>query len=548
MHFFKGWLEKGSIFTTSLAFVFSIPIFAVIWLALTPSEAIWAHLMATVLPGYVLNTLLLMLGVGLGVLVLGISTAWLVTTYRFPAHRFFAGALFLPLAMPAYIMATIYLELLEFSGPVQTFLRSLFGWQSLRDYWFPSIATLGGAIIVLSFALYPYVYLLARASFLEISPRTIEASRLLGKGAWESFFRITLPLARPAIVVGLILAWMETLGDFGTVQIFAVNTFTRGIYSVWLGMYNPSGAAQLACTVLIFVLILIVLERLSRGQQRYYQGEACTQCKAKIPLPAPWALLACLTCSVPIFFGFLLPVSVLLVWVFETYETTWTARFLSDASNSLMLASISAGLSVVLALLVAYGGRLRPTGLVRVTTRIAMMGYAIPGPIIALGVLIPFAAFDNAVDGFMRKAYGISSGLLLSGTTVAVIFAYLVRFQALSFGTIEAGLTKITQEVEEASRTLGHGALATLQRIHVPLLRKSILTATILVFVDVMKELPATLMLQPFNFSTLATRVYEYASDERFHESALWALAITSAGILPVILLSQSLQSWRNSD
>lgn len=543
MRVFKNWLESWSVFTISLASIFSIPIFAVVWLAFTPSEDIWAHLLTTVLPGYVLNTLLLMFGVGAGVLVLGISTAWLVTTYRFPGHRFFGGALFLPLAMPAYIVATVYLELLEFSGPVQTFLRSIFGWQNLRDYWFPSIASLEGAILVMSLVLYPYVYLLAQASFLEISPSATEASRLLGKGTWKSFFRITLPLARPAIVVGLILAWMEAIGDFGTVQIFAVNTFTRGIYSVWLGMYNPSGAAQLATTVLIFVLILIFLERLSRGQQRYYQGGTPGQRKAKIPLSPQWAVLAFLTCATPLFFGFLLPVGVLLMWLFETHETLLTERFIQDASNSLMLAGIASVLSVGFALLVAYGGRLRPTRWVRLSTRIAMMGYAIPGPIIALGVLIPFAALDNAVDGFMRQTYGISTGLLLSGTTVAVIFAYLVRFQALSFGTIEAGLTKITHEVEEASRILGHGTLSTLKRIHVPLLRKSVLTAGILVFVDVMKELPATLMLQPFNFSTLATRVYEYASDERFHESALWALAITAAGILPVLLLSQSLKA-----
>lgn len=537
----KNWLDSWSVFTISLALIFSIPIFAVVGLALTPNEDIWAHLVATVLPGYVVNTLLLMLGVGIGVLVIGISTAWVVTMYRFPGHRFFDWALFLPLSMPAYIVATVYLQLLEFSGPIQTFLRYIFGWRSIHDYWFPDIASLEGAIVMLALVLYPYVYLLAKASFLEVSQDIMETSRLLGKGAWKSFFRITLPLARPAIVVGLILAMMETIGDFGTVQILAVSTFTTGIYSVWLGMYNAPGAAQLATTLLIFVIILIFLERLSRGQQQYYQSESSDKNKKKVQLPAGWAILAFLTCSLPILFGFLLPFSLLIVWVFQTYETTLTNRFIGDAGNSIMLAGMASGLSVVLALLIAYGARLRPTRVVRVTTRIATMGYAIPGPIVALGVLLPFAGLDNAFDRFMRETYGISTGLILSGTIFAIIFAYLVRFQALSFGTIEAGLTKITREVEEASRTLGHGTFSTLKKIHIPLLRKSVLTAAILVFVDVMKELPATLILQPFNFSTLATRVYEYASDERFRESALWAVTITATGIVPVIILSKGI-------
>ena len=539
--FIKKGVDSWSVFTVSLALIFSIPIFAVIGLAFTPSDEVWSHLSTTVLPRYARNTFLLMLGVGAGVLVIGISTAWLVTMYRFPGQRVFEWALFLPLAMPAYVIATVYVQILEFAGPVQSFLRLLFGWQSAQDYWFPHIVSLEGAIAMLVLVLYPYVYLLARASFLDLSMNMMEVGQLLGKGAWKNFWQVALPLSRPAIVVGLILALMETIGDFGTVQIFAVSTFTTGIYSVWLGMYNAPGAAQLATTLLVFVAILVFLERLSRRRKRYHHNKQNGMDKKKPRLSGGHALMAFLCCFLPILFGFLIPFLLLLKWVFETYEQTLTHRFINDASNSVMLAGIAAVLSVLLALLTAYGVRLRPTKLVRITTRIATLGYAVPGPIIALGVLLPFAGLDNAVDRFMRDVFDFSTGLILSGTIVAVVFAYLVRFLALSFGTLEAGLTKITKNLEEVSKTLGQGTFATLRRVHFPLLQGSALTAAILVFVDVMKELPLTLMLQPFNFSTLATRIYEYASDERLHESSLWSVTIVMVGILPVIILSRGI-------
>ena len=543
--FVNKYLDRWSVFTVLLALIFSIPIFAVIGLAFTPSDEVWSHLSTTVLPRYVRNTLLLMLGVGAGVLVIGISTAWLVTMYRFPGQRVFEWALFLPLAMPAYVIATVYVQLLEFAGPVQSFLRYLFGWQSTKDYWFPHIVSLEGAITMMVLVLYPYVYLLARASFLELSTNVMEVGQLLGKGAWKNFWQVALPLSRPAIVVGLILALMETIGDFGTVKIFAVSTFTTGIYTVWLGMYNAPGAAQLATTLLVFVAILIFLERLSRRHKRYHHSDQNRMERKNPQLSGGSAVMAFTCCFLPILFGFLIPFLLLIKWVFETYEQTLTHRFINDASNSVMLASIAAGLSVLLALLTAYGLRLHPTRLLRITTRIATLGYAVPGPIIALGVLFPFAGLDNAVDRFMRDTFGISTGLILSGTIFAVVFSYLVRFLALSFGTLEAGLTKITKNLEEVSRTLGQGTLSTLRRVHFPLLQGSVLTAAILVFVDVMKELPLTLMLQPFNFSTLATRIYEYASDERLHECSLWSVTIVIVGILPVVILSRGIAKSR---
>lgn len=542
---FKNCFDGWSVFTVLLALIFSIPIFAVIGLAFTPSDEVWSHLSSTVLPRYVRNTLLLMLGVGVGVVVIGTSTAWVVTMYRFPGQRVFEWALFLPLAMPAYVIATVYVQLLEFAGPIQSFLRMIFGWQSTRDYWFPQIVSLEGAITMMILVLYPYVYLLARASFLELSTNVMEVGQILGKGAWKNFWQVALPLSRPAIVVGLILALMETISDFGTVKIFAVSTFTTGIYTVWLGMYNAPGAAQLATTLLVFVSILIFLERLSRHRKRYHPSHQNRMERKKLQLHGKRALLAFLCCFIPILFGFLIPFLLLIKWVFETYQETFTHRFINDASNSVLLAGIAAGLSVLLALLTAYGLRLRPTKLLRITTRIATLGYAVPGPIIALGVLLPFAGLDNAVDRLMRETFGVSTGLILSGTIFAVIFAYLVRFLALSFGTLEAGLTKITKNFEEVSRTLGQGTLSTLRRVHFPLLHGSLLTAAILVFVDVMKELPLTLMLQPFNFSTLATRIYEYASEERLNECSLWSVAIVLVGIVPVVILSRGIAKSR---
>ena len=543
---FKNCFDGWSVFTVLLALIFSIPIFAVIGLAFIPSDEVWSHLSSTVLPRYVRNTILLMLGVGAGVVVIGTSTAWVVTMYRFPGQRVFEWALFLPLAMPAYVIATVYVQLLEFAGPIQSFLRMIFGWQSTRDYWFPQIVSMEGAITMMILVLYPYVYLLARASFLELSTNVMEVGQILGKGAWKNFWQVALPLSRPAIVVGLILALMETISDFGTVKIFAVSTFTTGIYTVWLGMYNAPGAAQLATTLLVFVSILIFLERLSRHRKRYHPSDQNRMERKKTQLSGKRALLAFLCCLLPILFGFLIPFILLIKWVFETYEETFTHRFINDASNSVLLASIAAGLSVLLALLTAYGLRLRPTKLLRITTRIATLGYAVPGPIIALGVLLPFAGLDNAVDRFMRETFGISTGLILSGTIFAVIFAYLVRFLALSFGTLEAGLTKITKNFEEVSRTLGQGTFSTLRRVHFPLLHGSLLTAAILVFVDVMKELPLTLMLQPFNFSTLATRIYEYASEERLNECSLWSVAIVLVGIVPVVILSRGIAKSRS--
>lgn len=521
----------------AVALVVAAPVLIVAAHVFLPSDGAWAHLAATTLPGQIANTLLLMIGVGLGCVIGGVSTAWLVTMCRFPGSRTLEWALLLPMAMPAYIMAYAYTDLLQFAGPVQTGLRSLMGWQR-GDYWFPDIHSLEGAIVVLTLALYPYVYLLARAAFLEQSICAIEVSRTLGHGPWATFFRVALPLARPAIVGGTALALMEAAADFGTVQYFGVDTFTTGIYRTWFGMGNKVAAAQLAAVLMIFVLLVLALERLSRGEARYHHTTRRYQRIVPARLGGVRALGALVVCIVPLVFGFLLPVVALLDLSLDGGDPLFGRRFLDYATNSFILAGLGALLTVAAALILAYGLRLQPTMTMRGAARVASMGYAIPGSVIAVGMLIPLATIDNIVDAWMRATFGMSTGLILSGTITAVLFAYMARFLAIGLNAVESGLSRVTPSMDEAARTLGASPSGTLARVHAPLLKGSVLTAAILVFVDVLKELPATLIVRPFNFDTLAIRVYNLASDERLAQASTGALVIVAVSLVPVVLLS----------
>jgi iron(III) transport system permease protein len=523
---------------TLTAALIALPILAIVWIALFPTENSWGHLTSTVLPGYIATTVLLMAGVGLGVTVIGTGTAWLVAMCRFPGRGVFAWLLILPLAMPAYVIAYTYTDLLEYAGPVQTALRSMFEWRDAKDYWFPEIRGKGGAIVMLTLVLYPYVYLLARAAFLEQSVCALEVSRSLGRTPRESFFAVALPLARPAIVVGVMLALMETLNDFGTVDYFAVRTLTAGVFDVWFDMGNPGGAAQIALVLLGFVIMVIWLERHSRRRQRFHGTTTRRKPPVGFQLRGLKAGLAMLCCGLPIIAGFLVPASVLIVYALGRLGEDGIAAHLIHTGNSVLLAGVAAILTLVIGVFLAYAQRLWPTGLVRGAVRWASIGYALPGVAIAIGVLLPMGAFDNAVDGFMRAEFGVSTGLMISGGIGALMIAYVVRFLAISLGAAEAGLGKVTPNVDMAARALGHGPLATLIKVHLPLIRGSVLTGAVLVFVDTMKELPATLVLRPFNFDTLATYVYQYASDELLEECSLAALTIVAAGILPVILLN----------
>ncbi len=535
-----GWMIAALVVATLVA----TPVIVVMASVFAPAGEVWSHLAATVLTGYVANTLILMIGVGAGTLLIGVATAWLVTMCRFPGRAVFEWALLLPLAVPTYAIAFTYGGLFEYAGPVQSALRDAFTWSRV-DYWFPDIRSLGGAVLVMTMVLYPYVYLLARAAFLEQSVCVIEVSRTLGRGPWSSFVEVALPLARPAIAGGLALALMETLGDFGAVQYLAVSTFTTGIFRTWFGLGEPIAAAQLSASLMLFVLALILFERSSRGGRKFHHTSRRYRALPRYELTsyaAAWAFLACFT---PIFLGFLLPGGQLAAWTVETAPTVVNADFLALASNSVMLAAATALIAVAVALLLAYGRRLRPGKLMAAATRIASMGYAVPGAVIAVGVLVPFAWIDNRFDAVMRETFGLSTGLILSGTLAALIFGYLVRFLAISFNTVEASLGKVTPTMDGSSRTLGLGPGATLMRVHVPIISGSLMTAALLVFVDVMKELPATLIMRPFNFNTLAVRAFELAEDEQLAESAPAALSIVGVGILPVILLSLSIARSR---
>jgi len=530
----------------AIAFLLSTPVISVLSNIFTNSGEVWKHLAETVLWTYITNSFWLMIGVGCGVLMIGVGTAWLVTLCRFKSSRFFEWALLLPLAAPAYVLAYTYTEFLDYSGPVQTALRNLFGW-GYGDYWFPNVRSLWGAIAMLSLVLYPYVYLLARVAFLEQSVCTLEASRTLGCGPWRSFFTVALPLARPAIVAGLALALMETLNDFGTVQFFGVDTFTTGIYRTWFGMGNRVAAAQLAAFLLLFILWLILLERWSRRRARYYQHTGTRRQLPSYHLRGIRAVGAWMACFIPIALGFLVPAAVLLDMTLKNLSVSLDDRFWSNARNSFILAVITAALAIVIAVVMAYGLRLRSNMGMQLAARVASMGYAVPGSVIAVGILIPIGRLDNAIDAWMRATFGISTGLLLSGTITALVFAYLVRFLAISFSTVEASLGKIKPSLDEAARSLGLSPTSTLVQVHTPMMWGSLLTAGMLVFVDVMKELPATLIIRPFNFDTLAIRVYNLASDERLAEASGSALALVAVGIVPVILLSSRIAKSRQS-
>ncbi len=522
------------------------PVLVVLLSLLQPFGPIWAHLVDTVLQDYVFNSLLLMAGVTVGVLVMGVTGAWLTTLCQFPGRRHFEWALLLPMAMPAYIIAYTYTGMLDYGGPVQTLLRDTWGWR-YGDYWFPEVRSLPGAILMLSLVLYPYVYLLARAAFVEQSVCLLEVSRSLGCGPWRAFFRVALPLARPAIMAGVTLALMETLADYGTVKYFGVNTFTTGIFRTWFGLGDVEAATQLSALLLCTVTLLILCERYYRRRMRVAQSSRVAQ----RPLPrfelAGWrSVMAWLICFGMLGAGFLLPAIQLLKWAALAGIDAFNADFVTLAWHSFSLAFLAAVIIVTVALCFAVAYRLRPNPLRALILTFAGMGYAVPGTVIAVGVLIVLGGIDRRIDDWATARWDISTGLLFSGTLCAVLFAYLVRFLSVSLHTLQAGFQRISPALDEAARSLGYRPHQMTARIHLPLLRGSLLTALLLVFVDVLKELPATLVLRPFNFNTLAVRAFEMASDERLMDAALPSLAIVLIGLAPVIVLSRQMR--RRSD
>ena len=537
----KRWLISAVLTTAIVA----LPVLSVIFLALFPDENIWPHLIETTLPRYLTTTIKLMIGVGALTLLIGLATAWAVTMCEFPGRKFFEWALLLPFAVPAYVIAYVYTSLLDYAGPVQRGLREWFGWQNASDYWFPEIRSLEGAILMIGLVLYPYVYLLGRAAFLEQSPSLFAVSRSLGHSALSTFFRVVLPIARPAIAVGLSLVLMETLNDFGTVDFFAVQTLTRGLFDTWMNLGNLGGAAQIATTMLIFVVILVTLERYSRRRQQQYAARDNRDPIHRFTMSFPRQMICVVVCAVPLIFGFIIPGATLGYYAWEYFDVSWNPDFIQNTFNSLFLSSAAALTTLIIGVTLAYSRRLHNTRGMQILMRLSSLGYAMPGAVLAVGVIVPLAGFDNWLDSLMRDYLGVSTGLLLSGTAFALIFAYTVRFLAVSAGSVESALQKITPSMDMASRSLGHTPGKTLINVHLPMLRGTLVTAALVVFVDCMKELPATLILRPFNYETLATYVYQFASDEQLYHSALPALIIVVAGIIPIILMNRSISNSR---
>ncbi|TYL48689.1 ABC transporter permease [Marinomonas sp. IMCC 4694] len=533
-----NWLKSAAVF---IAVVLALPILVVLVNVLMGDGEVWRHLYDTVLAEYVSNSLILMFGVGAGVLLIGVPCAWLTSMCEFRGRAFLSWALLLPMAMPAYIIAYTYTGVLDFAGPVQTIIRDMTGWR-YGEYWFFDIRSLGGAITMLTLVLYPYVYLMSRAAFLEQSANTLEVSRTLGYSGKTAFFKLALPLARPAIATGLTLALMETLADYGTVQYFSVSTFTTGILRTFYGFGDVAAASQLAGILLLFVAMLILLERYSRHKIRYHASGLKKASHRRIPLTSGQSWLALMFCVFPIWVGFIIPVSVLAYWAIFKAEMPGS-NFVQLAWNSLYLAAMASLIVVGLALVLSYAIRLNSSRNVKASVGIAGMGYALPGTIIAIGTIVPLAWLDHKIIDLVKHYSGESIGLIFSGTLFALLFAYTVRFMAVSLGAVQNGLGKIKPSMDMAGRSLGMSPFRVLTRIHIPLLKGSVLTAMLIVFVDVLKELPATLVLRPFNFNTLAVRAYELASDERLIDAAPASLMIVLVGLAPVVLLSRSISS-----
>lgn len=532
-----GW----SLVAAIVLLIVALPVFAVLYLAATATSNDWPHLIGSVLPAALQNTLLLGIGTVALSLAAGTGTAWLVTMYRFPGRALLDRLLVLPLAIPTYIAAYCYAELLDYAGPVQTQLRALFGWTTAGAYWFPQIRSLGGAIFVMSAVLYPYVYLTARASFVQQSVCALEVARTLGRTSMGSFWAVALPLARPALAAGAALVAMETLNDLGAVQHLSVETLSASIYATWLQRSNLGGAAQLATMLLIITVGVLALERTARGGAKVHHTTGRYRSIPFQDIEGWRGYLAAGLCSLPFVFGFVIPFLLLADFAFGHVTVAIEGGFLKAAWNSLLLATLAAFFAVALGVIVSYAPRVARTSFTRVAAHIAGSGYALSGTVLALGVLFPLAAFDNAIDAMARDYLGFSTGLILSGSIAALIYAFVIRFLAVARGGIEAGLERISPNLDAAARALGATAASALWRVHLPLLLPALGAAGLLVFVDALKELPATLMLRPFNFETLATHVYAFAALEQLESGALGALSIVLAGLIPLVLLHRAI-------
>lgn len=532
----RVWLH-ASLVIAALALA---PLLALVWQATQGAGGLWSHLARHVLPHALGQTAMLMAGVGVLVAVIGTGSAWLVAAHDFRGRRFLEWALLLPLAVPTYIVAYAYLDLLHPLGPVQGAVRGLLGYDSPRQFRLPDIRSMSGAIVLLSLVLYPYVYLPARAMFLTQAANLVEVARTLGCARRQIFWRVAVPLARPAIAVGVSLALMETLNDIGASEFLGVRSLTVSVYTTWVTRSDLPGAAQIALAMIALVVALVTLERWARRRQRYSTGAQRARNLVPRPLHGRAALAAFALGFLPVLLGFLLPAGFLAIEAWKRFQFAGlSGQLLHEARNTFTVSALATLAVLACGMVIALAARAWPGRGMRLSLRSATLGYAMPGTVLALGVLVVAAGLDRLIDRTAQEWFGFSAGLVLIGSGLALGYAYLVRFLAISVGSVEAGLTRIPQSYDHAARTLGRGVTRTFTDVHLPLTRAAIAAAGLLVFVDCMKELSATLLLRPLNFETLATHLYGEAARGTYEEAALAALAIVAVGILPVILLAR---------
>ena len=496
-----------------------------------PANDVWQHLVETTLPNLLVNTFWLALGVAFGTTLLGVSLAWFTAVCEFPGRKFFSWALLLPFAMPAYVTAFVALGLFDYIGPIQTALRA---WLGPDLSWFPNVRSRGGVIIVMVLAFYPYVYLLARNAFLTQGKRSLEAAQSLGFNRTQGFFHVALPMARPWIAGGMMLALMETLADFGTVAVFNYDTFTTAIYKAWFAMFSLPAASQLASLLIVIVFAMIVIEQQFRSRMRYAENRQSVR-EARLPLHAwrAWAVTG--FASATLFLAFLLPVGQLAVWTADVFARDFDERYLEFLWHSLLLSGSAALLTCSVTLLMVYATRRYSGPAVRAAVRISTIGYALPGAVLAVGIFIPVAWLDTQLSEIALRLFDVETGLLIQGTLATMLIAYLTRFLAVSYSPIDSAMQRVTASIDEAAMGLGLSGWHMLRRIHLPILRGGIFTAATLVFVDVMKEMPITLMTRPFGWDTLAVRIFEMTTEGQWEQAALPAVALVLAGLLPLI-------------
>ncbi len=540
-------LGYPTIAALATAVIVFMPIAAIFVIGFSADPHNWQHMMTNVIPRAGLRTFWLLLFTGLVTAIIGVGAAWLVASCEFPLRRFLSPALVLPLAIPSYLAAYAFGEFFDFTGPVQTAYRAVFGFTSARDYSFFDVKSLPGAVLVMSAVLYPYVYLACRSMFLMQGRAAADVARTLGSSPLRVFARIQVPMARPAIMIGLTLVMMETLNDIGAVEYLGVQTLTFSVYDTWLNRGSLAGAAQIACFMLVIVAGLLIIERMARRRQRFssHKTTAVVTDAVRLRLSGARALLATLFCLVPILVGFVVPVFVMGGFALRRIEDFLEPRLLDALWHSTLVSSAAALITVVLAFVLSYAARTDRSRMAMGAGRLAALGYGIPGTVLGIGVLIPLASFDNALDGWLRQSFGVSTGLLLSGTGFAIVYAYTVRFLTMAEGTIDAGFQKLSPHLDMAARTLGRSGLQTLRQVLMPNLRPAVLTAALLVFIETLKELSATILLRPFNFNTLATLVYEDASRGMAQDASVASMIIIVAGLIPVMLVSRSLDEKR---